>query len=148
MQTEKFTHADAIDAARIIHRRRPQWDPPGIVAALGRVAYELDIAQALSAGLSAASDPEAKSPAAIAWDRHRTKAAPPRTDAETTSEPRCRDHAWHIARNCPACWSEVKAPPHRPERMVGLHWEPAAAPTEAVSPEAASSLPGTEEEPW
>jgi hypothetical protein len=117
----RFTPLDAHDAARIICRRRPHWDEKGVIAALGRTAYDLDITQALHAGLSAAADPEARTPDAILWERH--KAKPVQTPAQRPGQqaPRCREHTWLNANNCPACWSEVKSdPPTRTRDQIGL----------------------------
>lgn len=127
MMQEKFSHADAQDIARIIHRTKPAWDEPGIVAALGRIAYDLDIVQALNAGLSAARDPEAKSPAAISWERH-VSAKPAAVQNNRTA--RCRDHPTFDAATCRCCWSEVKTG-MRPERLIGHKLE--AVPTGAAS---------------
>lgn len=122
MMQEKLTQLDAIDAARIVHRARADWDPPGIVAAFAKLRYELDIAQALTAAMRAAADPQAKTPDAITWDKHR----PATTLPGTQPGKRCADHSWLDASTCRCCWSEVKTG-MRPESHIGRHYNPEAA---------------------
>ena len=128
MTAPRFTPLDAHDVARIVHRRRPQWDEPGIVAALGRLAYDLDVDQALAAALSAAADPEARGPGAIAWERHRTKALAPAGGPNPQRGARsCPDHGTYRTEQCHPCRSEHIAPDEhgrrRPMHLIGRHWD-------------------------
>lgn len=126
MMTPKFSELDAIDAARIIARARPDWDQPGIVAAFGRVVHELDIGQALTVAMLAAHDKAARTPGAIAWNQYRTQAA---TTAAVPSPraTRCPDHGTTPAERCLPCWGEHRAG-QRPRHLIGLHHDIEATP--------------------
>ncbi|WP_138443536.1 hypothetical protein [Sinomonas susongensis] len=128
MMQEKFGQIDAIDAAKIIARHRPGWDPPGIVAALAKVRYDLDIAQALTAALRAAADPAATTPAALAWDKYR---AAPVAPTVLTIE-RCPQHGSRLTSlgHCPACRSEILAG-QRPRQAMCKQYDPEAERAEA-----------------
>ena len=116
---ERFSQLDAVDAARIINRARPQWDPPGIVKALHRIAPVMTIDQALTAALKAAADPLAKTPDAITWEKHHT----PSTPAATNDPPPnyCKEHDIRYTTLCGGC---------RADRIAQ---KPQAAPTRAAS---------------
>jgi hypothetical protein len=56
---------DAIDAAQVIRNIRPDWQQPGILAALMQMPQDLSYAEAVAHAVTVAANPVARTPTAI-----------------------------------------------------------------------------------
>lgn len=97
---------------------RPDWQMPGVLAALGQAAQMTrspgDLAQA---AVAAAQAPSNRTPAVIGLPgRHWPADAP--VSAVGVHVPRCEDHPEEYAHNCPRCEADVKVG-DRPAGMKG-----------------------------
>lgn len=134
---EAIGHHDAADAMAALYRHRQtstDWLEPAHINALVPVVRRERMRDGLlDRARRALPPPPAQGPPE--WFRER---AGLRTPDEHPPNP------------CPWCKAEAHAPctVRGSGKPMSGHHPARTAPTEAVSPEAASSLPGTEEEPW
>lgn len=102
MMITALTEDEVGALAFLIEQRRNRtagaimWDRPGVVAAL-RKLHDVDEVAAYAAGLAAAEDPKADTPAAIAWPQYRQAAQ--RISPTPSREPVC-DHCTRTQSGC------------------------------------------------
>ena len=82
---QALTYEMAVPLAELVHRIRPQWDVPGILAALEKAAAKGGISDVVLAAVDAALDPEASTPGVIP---HRVGVYVPKAAQKPRTAPR------------------------------------------------------------
>lgn len=140
MTTPRDQRAQALNAlAACLHAIRPDWDPPGIVAALRRITDTVPLPAIVIAAGRYVADPTNLTPAHLAdlgnraWDNDSTPPCPshPNASRRTTGE-------------CGGCYADRTAedgttlerkptPPPKPLRQLVNDTRPIATPAETTS---------------
>ena len=100
-QAEKIAHA--------VHAIRPDWDTPGIIAALSRSRDRADTWQVAIAAITAAADNTNRTPAVIPLaGKHWQTATTGTSPVISARTPRCQvyGHEGYPAHNCAGCRTE------------------------------------------
>lgn len=82
----QMTKSQGVLLAKLVEQIRPDWDFPGIMAALGKAAGKGSFPDVAIAAITAAADPGARTPGVIPTDGHHwpTWQQPGTTDPATT----------------------------------------------------------------
>lgn len=112
---------------------RDDWDQPGILKALSDNRERGTVWDLTTATLNAIRDPQAKTPAAIGWDKHWPTETLPR-ERRYCQEP---DHEWYEL-PCREC---------RAEQLVAGYVPPPRQPRGAPRPDSTRNLPKPEFKP-
>lgn len=116
-----ITEMQARLIAHVLHEIRPAWGIEATMKVLQRNAdYAAPFADIIAAAVMAARDPETQTPGRIFqvqihWPEDAKRRLP--------KAPDCPDHVGQEAPTCRCCHADVKVG-HRPENMIGKHWEP------------------------
>lgn len=110
MTTAPMNEQQARAVAFIVNAIRPDWDPAGIVAALGRARAMGGVAEVTIAAIRAATNPAAQTPAVIHMQGPHWSTTGPTTSPPPPTVDACPVHD-HIrpAHNCRCCRSEYLA---------------------------------------
>lgn len=107
-----MTKDQAIPLAEFVHRMRPDWDTPGILANIGKVK-QLNAWEVAHALLRLAENPKAESPGALAttggehWRERAREGGTVRRPPKKADE--CRTHPGQWATHCGPCATDKLA---------------------------------------
>jgi hypothetical protein len=89
MSIQPMSHQQATTLAAFVHTLRPDWDVPGIVAALGQVRDRAVAGEVAVAAIRAATDHGNRTPAVIAMDGKHWRGGDPTSRTVNTGVGKC-----------------------------------------------------------
>jgi len=107
-----MTRAQGVAIATAVQQVRPEWDHPGILAALHAAQGMGSPAEVAAAAFRLAGDLKARTPGLLPKPGSHWRAPAEGGPTVSVIATRCGEHPAHLARACPDCAAEVAGVDH------------------------------------